>query len=816
MLRPLALLGALVLLLGPALVAGLPGGLPAAGAELVVAAPAELPAGLTFNVTASNGSARLQAVVTHEDPDGGAVVDRVVPLDLAENTTARVEVEGVRFATNLSVSLVAADVDLPRLPGVELLDAVNVSALPSLARAPLPPVFADRVAGNVSVVPYEIGRGGAPRLVTTSQGCVVVGYVAGDEVTLKVSADGGHTWSRGIVPIPFQGIASSGQGAWYNGSATRWRLAALPDGRVEVGESLLNYTGTPGPDGQPRQRVDFGMWRLAFLDPATLAVTRADLGATRRLEFDVNTYELLPLRDGTVLFVFHGGVTERDASGAAIASWPFDRKLRVWAIAPDGTTSERATIPLPDGTMHSFMLDRNEAGRIALVAWSHERGSPTTNLPWWVVSDDDGRTFSAPRVVDDAFPAQGWFLIPGSMRLSPTGAIHLATIRDQEATRTAVTEIVRIAPGAPTVVTRLEPAHPGWGMGALELARKGSHLWLMGIAFNPSLLAPADRAPDERWGMESLDDGLTWGPRYTLREPDGSSPADVDAGQVDARQSMDPLPDGGPILLGYHDDLTRSQPMLVAIPMFDAMPALPSLTRVTTRPLVAGDLAPTRTLASVPVPSTPVATTPQGTTPAPPAPGPEAAPSPDLAKPLAGAALGAAAVAVGVGVAATEAGRFLAGKVASALYSRLSRGDVLAHDVRAAIHAHVARHPGIRYERLRRDLALANGALAFHLRVLLREGFLVAHSDWGRRSFHVAGGALPPSPPSDARGRVLRLLAARDEAGAAEVAAAAGMSRQLARYHLQALVREGMVEAREGGRYARTPRASTVTFERVG
>lgn len=163
----------------------------------------------------------------------------------------------------------------------------------------------------------------------------------------------------------------------------------------------------------------------------------------------------------------------------------------------------------------------------------------------------------------------------------------------------------------------------------------------------------------------------------------------------------------------------------------------------------------------------------------------------------AGLVVGGSTVAVGAALVATEVGRWWLA-VAASFYTRLQRGAALEHGTRARLADVVVRRPGIRFEELRRELGLASGVAAFHLRVLEREGHVVSRNDLTRRRFYPAGEA---APARDVHAAVSDLLRAQPGASQAEVARGLGMSRQLASYHLASLERAGIVLARrEGGR----------------
>lgn len=189
------------------------------------------------------------------------------------------------------------------------------------------------------------------------------------------------------------------------------------------------------------------------------------------------------------------------------------------------------------------------------------------------------------------------------------------------------------------------------------------------------------------------------------------------------------------------------------------------------------------------------------------------APRATVPAPVAG---GAAVVGtVVLAAAATESGRWLAALGAATLYSRLKRANVLDHARRQAVYDAVRNRPGARFEELRRGLDLSYGALAYHLRVLEREGYLTARTDWSRRRFYPSGLAPPSAQAREVADRIVALVTQQPGLGQSDVARALGMSRQLAAYHLGVVAAGGRVMvAREGRRvryYALTdsPRGSS-------
>lgn len=173
-----------------------------------------------------------------------------------------------------------------------------------------------------------------------------------------------------------------------------------------------------------------------------------------------------------------------------------------------------------------------------------------------------------------------------------------------------------------------------------------------------------------------------------------------------------------------------------------------------------------------------------------------------IARSQSGGAWFAASAAGGVGLvllfARSDAGRIVAGATLLPLYARLSKGDVLRHDVRNGVFEQVKAEPGTRFEQLRRALDVPAGVLSFHLRVLEREGYVRVSREWTRRRYYPEGIA-PPASVSTTEQAIEALLSRDPGMSASAVAHALGISRQLARYHLKRLERQGWLRAEGDG-----------------
>lgn len=817
--RPFVVLLLLVLLSSAALAAGVS----SPGAPLRLGVPAPDGRGpVAFNLTTGALGGAVNVVVTHEDPLVGTVVDRVVPLTLAANTTTEVVLKDVRVGTGFTVRVVDASVPLPPLSDLtDLLDGAAVPALPSLLEGvvPLPPLSGQKHTFRGYRVVDEDRAGAPSRVFTFPSGLVAVAMSMGVEeppgaavLQVAVSKDGGHTFAP---PVNVSGLIGNGVNGWSG--------AATLDGRLVLFYGERDATGATGPT------------LSATFDPARGRVTQRGI-VEEGSSFGRHAAAALP--DGGVLFV---------GSGLTRASAPrWHPAIEVWRMGPDGATSLLGNVSVgqPPAPLHAAV---GPTGAVALV-WTESDAAGSRSFRALSL---DGRTFG-PAVPMAELRLGDVVAAPSSVALDALGTLHVLaegyhfdgwrnTTEGNFAAGNFTAYYGRFPAAGPAAVIPLNGAYdagalvPGSRQADTPMMRvHGSRVWIVwaDLIHVPDEDPATSRATS--YGIESVDGGLTFGAPYEAETTAGPFP-------LSSLFDMTTFADGRPLLLAryFHSSNDRS---LSVVPFFDPLP-----------PEGAGLTLVTRTPATLPPPDDlpegddpqlpeereenetlppdgpglppdgPPQSTPPGPTVSGPAPkAPPAEPPGDAAPAVPEAALLAGAGALLAGAfALTEAGRYALGLVAAALYSRLSKSDVLRHEVRAGIHDHVRDHPGIRYTDLRRDLGLANGVLAFHLRVLLREGYVVARSEWTRRRFYATGAAPPGADPGDAQAVVLRLLERTPGLGAAEVAKAVGSSRQLARYHLLALERAGLVEATRQGRatrYApasrRAPRAAT-TFHLV-
>lgn len=132
------------------------------------------------------------------------------------------------------------------------------------------------------------------------------------------------------------------------------------------------------------------------------------------------------------------------------------------------------------------------------------------------------------------------------------------------------------------------------------------------------------------------------------------------------------------------------------------------------------------------------------------------------------------------------------------LYTRLRKRDLLDNPTRERIREHVEANPGVRYRELQRALTLQNGALAHHLRILLREKLVEETREGHSVRFFLPGAR--PDAPLDTGERVIAFLREAPGATGADVARALAISSSLAGYHLERLADQGRIRReRQGG-----------------
>jgi predicted transcriptional regulator len=179
-------------------------------------------------------------------------------------------------------------------------------------------------------------------------------------------------------------------------------------------------------------------------------------------------------------------------------------------------------------------------------------------------------------------------------------------------------------------------------------------------------------------------------------------------------------------------------------------------------------------------------------------------PAPTGANGLASTAAGVSAVALLAGALAYYWPTMKYGF--AALYTRIPRDAVLAHETRERIYKLVRDQPGIHVYEVCDRLGLGWGTAVHHLKILQDQGMLTSHRDGRYRRFFLVGddrisyreavGVLR-HPTSR---RIAQVVASRPGLIQKDVCAALGLSTSLVAWHLGRLKAAGVVSAERRGR----------------
>jgi len=88
------------------------------------------------------------------------------------------------------------------------------------------------------------------------------------------------------------------------------------------------------------------------------------------------------------------------------------------------------------------------------------------------------------------------------------------------------------------------------------------------------------------------------------------------------------------------------------------------------------------------------------------------------------------------GLGSTEPGKFRLSLLFMVLYTKLKGTEVLDHYIRGRIQGYITANPGAHYNMIKADLQINNGNLAYHLKVLERQGYIKSMRDGIYKRFY--------------------------------------------------------------------------------
>jgi DNA-binding MarR family transcriptional regulator len=160
-------------------------------------------------------------------------------------------------------------------------------------------------------------------------------------------------------------------------------------------------------------------------------------------------------------------------------------------------------------------------------------------------------------------------------------------------------------------------------------------------------------------------------------------------------------------------------------------------------------------------------------------------------------------VAVGVFFGLTEPGKYAGMAIVAPLFTRLKKRQVLDNFTRGRIEGYIMANPGAHMNGIRDAFELSNGVVAYHLRVLEREGFVTSSIDGLKRRFY-PGDKLEPKDHKQELTVTQNLLVSIMEKNPGvtqtELAKMAGTSPQVVNYHIRKLWRMDLITMDKDGR----------------
>jgi DNA-binding MarR family transcriptional regulator len=159
-----------------------------------------------------------------------------------------------------------------------------------------------------------------------------------------------------------------------------------------------------------------------------------------------------------------------------------------------------------------------------------------------------------------------------------------------------------------------------------------------------------------------------------------------------------------------------------------------------------------------------------------------------------------------VAAGATEYGRFQLWKLLILLpgFSRMEKDEVLEHTKRDELYRFIKQNPGQSFSDLRRELALSNGTLVHHLRILEGQEYLKGVRDGFRTRFYVRGPKIVmDSYLTRTQIQLVEAISANPGLTQKELSQLLGLPRESISYHAKQLAAKGRLAIKQQGKWRR-------------
>jgi predicted transcriptional regulator len=161
-------------------------------------------------------------------------------------------------------------------------------------------------------------------------------------------------------------------------------------------------------------------------------------------------------------------------------------------------------------------------------------------------------------------------------------------------------------------------------------------------------------------------------------------------------------------------------------------------------------------------------------------------------------------ILVNIAVASTEVGKY---KFLSLffvpLYNRLNRNKVYDNFTRGKIHGYIKANPGENYNAIKEALTLKNGSLAYHIRVLEKEGYVYSNREGVKTRFYPIGTKINENGSPTLKQKLFEIISNHPGKTQHEIVSILDSSQQIVSYNLTKLVRENRIRYEQHGREKR-------------
>ncbi len=153
------------------------------------------------------------------------------------------------------------------------------------------------------------------------------------------------------------------------------------------------------------------------------------------------------------------------------------------------------------------------------------------------------------------------------------------------------------------------------------------------------------------------------------------------------------------------------------------------------------------------------------------------------------------------GAYGSEIGRSSLFGLMAPLYTRLRKEKVLDQFTRGNVYGYVVANPGDSYGSIKEALGLSNGSLAYHLNVLEVTGFVRSARDGTLRRVYPSTMRIPSNDGTLRKTQLLILEIVRETPGISQkdIAGLLGVSSPTVNYHMDGLLKQGIVRAERKG-----------------